>query len=83
MQIETEALIDIRTNRLVVPREIAEKIGIKPMYRVKAELADRSIREIDVEPVSIEIMSRGAHDWAAIVEKGEVCVGTETLETLG
>jgi clan AA aspartic protease len=82
-QIEIEALIDTGTNRLVIPREIAEKIGVKPMYRVKAELADGSIREVDVGPVFIEIMGRGAPDWAAIVEKGEVCVGAETLETLG
>jgi len=82
-QIEIEALIDTGINRLVIPREIAEKIGVKPMYRVKAELADGSVREVDVGPVFIEIMGRGAPDWAAIVEKGEVCVGAETLETLG
>jgi len=68
---------------VVIPREIAEKIGVKPMYRIKAELADGSIREVDVGPVFIEIMGRGAPDWAAIVEKGEVCVGAETLGTLG
>jgi clan AA aspartic protease len=82
-QIETEALIDTGTNRLIIPKEIAEKIGVKPMYRVRAELADGSIREVDVGPVFVEIMGRGAPDWAAIVEKGEVCVGAETLETLG
>ena len=68
---------------VVIPREIAEKIGVKPMYRVKTELPDGSIREVDVGPVFIEIMGRGAPDRAAIVEKGEVCVGAETLETLG
>ena len=82
-QIEIEALIDTGTNRLIIPREIAVKIGVKPMYRVKAELADGSVREVDVGPVFIEIMGRGAPDRAAIVEKGEVCVGAETLGTLG
>jgi len=53
------------------------------MYRVEAELADGSVREINVGPVFIEIMGRGDPDWAAIVEKGEVCVSAETLETLG
>ena len=39
-QIEVEALIDIGTNRLIIPKEIAEKIGVKPMYRVEDELRD-------------------------------------------
>jgi len=82
-QTEIEALIDIGINRLVIPREIAKKIGVKPMYRIKTEHGDGSIREVDVGPVFIEIMGRGAPDWATIVEKGEVCVGAETLETLG
>jgi predicted aspartyl protease len=43
------------------------------MYKVKAELADGSVREVDVGPVFVEIMGRGAPD----------CVGAETLETLG
>ena len=81
--VEVEALIDAGANRLVIPREVAERIGVKPMYKVKAELADGSVREVDVGPVFVEIMGRGAPDWAAIVEDGEVCVGAETLETLG
>jgi clan AA aspartic protease len=82
-QVEVEALIDTGASRLVIPREVAERIGVKPMYKVKAELADGSVREVDVGPVFVEIMGRGAPDWAAIVEGGEVCVGAETLETLG
>jgi len=81
--IEVEALIDTGTNRLLVPRELAERIGIRPMFRVVAELADGSQREVEVGPVYVELMGRGAPDWAAIVEGGEVCVGAETLETLG
>jgi len=81
--LEVDALIDTGTNRLLIPREVAEKLGVKPMFKVKAELADGSVREVDVGPIFIEMMGRGAPEWAAIMEKGEVCVGAETLETLG
>jgi clan AA aspartic protease len=81
--LEVDALIDTGTNKLVIPREVADRLGVKPMYRVRAELADGSVRELDAGPVYVELMGRGAPDWAAIVERGEVCVGAETLETLG
>jgi clan AA aspartic protease len=82
-ELEIDALIDTGTNRLVIPREVADKLGVKPMYKVRAELADGSVRELDARPVYVELMGRGAPDWAAIVERGEVCVGSGTLETLG
>lgn len=82
-QLEVEALIDTDTNRLLIPKDVAERLAVKPMFKVKAELADGSVKEVDAGPVYIEMMGRGAPDWAAIVEKGEVCVGAETLETLG
>ena len=82
-RIEVEALIDTGTNRLLIPKDVAERLSVKPMFKVKAELADGSVKEVDAGPVYVEMMGRGAPDWAAIVEKGEVCVGAETLETLG
>jgi clan AA aspartic protease len=81
--LEIDALIDTGTNRLLIPKEVAERLGVKPMFKVKAELADGSVEEVDVGPVFVEMLGRGAPEWAAIVEKGEVCVGAETLETLG
>ena len=82
-RVEVEALIDTGTNRLLIPTDVAERLGVKPMFRVKVELADGSVKEVDVGPVYVEMMGRGAPDWAAIIEKGEVCVGAEALETLG
>jgi predicted aspartyl protease len=82
-QIEVEALIDAGTNRLIAPKGIAERLGLKPLFKVKTELVDGSVKEVDVAPVLIEIMRRSAPDYAVIVEKGEVCVGSETPETLG
>ncbi len=82
-QLEVDALIDTGANRLLIPKDIAERLDVRPMFKVKAELADGSVREVDAGPIYIEIMGRGAPDWAAIVEGCEVCVGAETLETLG
>jgi clan AA aspartic protease len=82
-ELEVEALIDTGTNRLIVPRDIADALGLKPLFKVKAGLADGSVKEVDVAPIVVEIMGRSAPDYAVIVEKGEVCVGVETLDTLG
>ncbi|MBS7612520.1 aspartyl protease family protein [Candidatus Bathyarchaeota archaeon] len=82
-ELEVNALIDTGTKRLLVPKNIADKIGIKPMFKVRAELADGTIKDVGAGPIYVEIMGRGAPDWVAIVEKGEVCIGAETLETLG
>ena len=40
--LELNALIDTGANRLLIPREVAERLGVKPMFKVKAELADGS-----------------------------------------
>jgi len=58
-KLEVDALIDTGTNRLLIPKEVAEKLGIKPMFKVKAELANGSVREVDAGPVYVEIMGRG------------------------
>jgi len=81
--LEVDALIDTGTNRLLIPKEVAERLGVKPMFKVKAELADGRVKEVDVGPVFVEMLERGAPELAAIAEKGDVCVGAETLETLG
>jgi len=82
-ELEVEALIDTGTNRLIVPKDVADALGLKPLFKVEAELANGSVKEVDVAPIVVEIMGRRAPDYAVVVEKGEVCVGAETLETLG
>ena len=34
--LELNALIDTGANRLLIPREVAERLGVKPMFKVKA-----------------------------------------------
>lgn len=58
-QLEVEALIDTGTNRPLLPKEVARKLGVKPMFKVRAEHADGSVKDVDVGPVYIEIMGRG------------------------
>jgi predicted aspartyl protease len=57
-QIEVEALIDTGTNRLIVPKDVAERLGLKPLFKVKAELVGESVKEVDVAPVLVEIMGK-------------------------
>ena len=54
--LEVNALIDTDTNRLLIPKEVAERLGVKPMFKVKAELADGSVKEVDVGPVFVEML---------------------------
>jgi predicted aspartyl protease len=56
--LEVDALIDTGTNRLLVPKNIADKIGVKPMFKVRAELADGTIKDADARPIYVEIMGR-------------------------
>jgi predicted aspartyl protease len=73
-QLEVEALIDAGANRLLVPKEVAEKLGAKPMFKVGAVLAGGSVGEVDACPVFIEMVGRGAPGWAAVVEEGEAFI---------
>jgi clan AA aspartic protease len=82
-ELEVEALIDTGTNRLVISKDIVDALGLKPLFKVRAELVDGSVKEVDVVSVAVEIMGRRAPNYIVIVEKGEVCVGAETLEILG
>ncbi|MEM4639889.1 MAG: clan AA aspartic protease [Thermofilum sp.] len=81
--VEVAALVDTGATTLVLPRRVAEELGVKPLGRMVAELADGTMREVDYGAVEVEVSGRRAPVLAAIVEGGEVCLGVEALERLG
>jgi len=81
--VEVTALVDTGATTLVLPRRVAEELGVRPLGRMVTELADGTVREVDYGAVEVEVSGRRAPVLAAIVEGGEVCLGAEALERLG
>lgn len=80
---EAVALIDTGSSALVLPKAVAEQIGVEALGEMEVELADGTLRKVDYGVVEVEIAQRRAPGVAAIVEGGEVCIGVEALERLG
>ncbi|RLF07799.1 MAG: hypothetical protein DRJ69_06800, partial [Thermoprotei archaeon] len=68
---------------LILPRDLAEKLGVEVLGEVDAEMADGTIKRVKYGAVEVELSGRRAPAFAAIVEGGEVCVGVGVLERLG
>ena len=81
--LEVRALVDTGATTLILPESIAEKLGVQALGEMEVELADGTVRRVDYGVVEVELEGRRAPTLAAIVEKGEVCVGVEVLERLG
>jgi len=78
-----DALIDTGATMLVLPKRVAEELGVEALGEVEVELADGTVRGVPYGVVEVELSGRRAPVLAAIVEGGEVCVGVEVLERLG
>jgi len=80
---EVAALIDTGATTLILPKGVAEELGVEALGEMDVELADGSLRRVCYGVVEVEVRERRAPVIAAIVERGEVCVGVEALERLG
>ena len=81
--LEAVALIDTGATTLVLPRDLAEELGVQILGEMDAELADGTTRRVGYGVVEVELDGRRAPVIAAVVEGGEVCIGVEVLERLG
>jgi len=81
--LSVEALIDTGATTLVLPRRVAEELGVEVLGEMDVELADGTVKRVPYTVVEVELSNRRAPVLAAIVEGGEVCVGVEALERLG
>jgi len=77
------ALIDTGATTLTLPKNLAEKLEVQILGEMDVEMADGTVKRVDYGVVEVEVSGRRAPAFAAIVEKGEVCVGVEVLERLG
>ena len=81
--LEVRALVDTGVTTLILPKDLAEKLGMQVLGEMEVELADGTVRRVGYGALEVEINDRRAPAFAAIVEKGEVCIGVEVLERLG
>ena len=81
--LDVVALIDTGATTLILPKNLAERLGVQVLGEMDAELADGTTKKVNYGAVEVELSGRRAPTFAAIVEKGEVCVGVEVLERLG
>jgi len=81
--LDVVALIDTGATTLILPKNLAEKLGVQILGEMDVEMADGTVRRVKYGVVEVEVSGRRAPAFAAIVEKGEVCVGVEVLERLG
>ncbi|ABL78845.1 conserved hypothetical protein [Thermofilum pendens Hrk 5] len=81
--LEVKALVDTGATTLVLPRSVAEELGLRVLGKMDVELADGTVKKVDYSIVEVELSGRRAPVLVAIVERGEVCVGVEALERLG
>ena len=80
---ELEMLADTGSWYVVVPRTVADKLGLRIIGREKVTLADGREVEVDLAPIYIELLGRGTYALAAIIEAPEPILGTSVMEVLG
>ena len=81
--LEVRALVDTGATTLILPKDLAEKLGMQVLGEMEVELADGTVRRVGYGALEVKINDRRAPAFAAIVEKREVCIGVEVLERLG
>ena len=87
-EVKIEGLLNSGSDLVVLPDEIAKRIGPKPIGRVKIELADgstlwRTAYEIEIEMVDKESNEiRKAKTHAAIEKRDYPLIGTVAMEGL-
>ena len=80
--ITVNALVDVGSTIMVITRDVANSLELRPLSKVSVELADSSSRVVDYTAVEVELMGKRAPVITAIVKGGEVLIGIEVLERL-
>ena len=82
-EVDARALVDAGAAFTVLPRQIAERLGLKALGRKSVKTA-RGHAELDESLAAVEIQGkRGATPVLISQELDEVLIGVITLEALG
>ena len=83
-QVEVEALVDTGATMLAVPRDVAEKLGLKERGRRRVRYADGRVADVPwVGPITVEILGRETMCEALVEAAGTTpLIGQIPLEAL-
>ena len=80
---EISFLADTGAGYMVLQPNLAKELGLTPVGKTKAVVADKRVVEADVAPVYVKVLDREAIVLAAIMDSPEPLLGAFTLEVLG
>ncbi len=81
---EVELLVDTGATYTVLPASLLEKLGVKPVRRVRLRLADGRVVEKPLGEVGIEIEGYRASATPVVFgDEGIYLLGAVTMEQLG
>ena len=79
--LEVDALADTGATRSVIPKELAEKLGLNVLAHAVGRMADGTFLKVDIcSPIAFEIMGRETFEDAYVMGN-EVLIGQTVLET--
>jgi len=79
--LEVDALVDTGATRSVIPREIAEQLGLNLLARAVGRMADGSYVNVGIcSPIAFEILGRETFEDAYVMGN-EVLIGQTVLGT--
>ena len=76
------ASVDTGASITIVPRLIAEKLGLTSFKSMTVQLADGQVKKMPVSMAIVNRRHRSVPSSVFIVPTGEVLLGAETLELL-
>ena len=81
---DVDAVVDTGAAYTWIPKDILEKIGVRPEFKRRLRLADGRIIERDAAQISIEINGETMYSVCIFGdEKSEALLGAVTLEEFG
>ncbi len=80
---EVKMLVDTGATFTVIPKDLAERLGVPKLRKERVKLANGLEMEAEAGLLHIKIKEREAPTTVLIMDCEEPLLGVETLETLG
>ncbi len=81
--LELEFLVDTGAGYMVIPPAIAKDLGLEPLMKAKAILADKTEVEADYSSAYVKVMDREAPVPVLLIDAPMPLLGAFTLQVLG
>ena len=81
--LELEFLVDTGAGYMVIPPPIAKDLGLEPLMKAKAVLANKTEVEADYSSAYVKVMDREAPVPVLLIDAPMPLLGAFTLQVLG